>query len=253
MQTIKLQKLSGSLGARVIDLSLLNLTDACFDQIANALWENLVLVFKNQKLPIEAHLRLGQKFGELHTHPASKGVEGHPEILWLMNSGKSKNITEVWHTDVSCDEKPPSISILQSIQIPEFGGDTQFANQYKAFETLSPAMQKMITPLKAVHSSFGLESIHPVVRTHPETGRKALYVNNGFTKRFDGMTVEESQPLLDYLVIHASTPDMTMRHNWSTGDIVMWDNRCVMHYAVHDYGDAPREMHRVTVAGERPR
>jgi len=110
----------------------------------------------------------------------------------------------------------------------------------------------MITPLRALHRAFELQAVHPVIRTHPESGRQALYVNHGFTKNFEGMTVEESRPLLDYLVDLASSPDLTIRHQWKAGDVVIWDNRCAMHYAIHDYGDARRVMHRVSILGERP-
>jgi len=252
MQNLDVEKLTGSIGGSIRNLDLRDLSDEDFDQIANALWEHQVLVFKNQSLPIEAHIEFGKRFGPLHTHPSASGVDGHPEVLLLRNKGKSKTITEVWHSDVSCEEKPPAISILQCIEAPPFGGDTLFASQYQALDLLSPAMREMITPLRAVHSSFGLEATHPVVRAHPETDRPALYVNRGFTKHFEGMTLAESKPLLEYLTDIGSRPDITMRHRWSVGDIVMWDNRCVMHYAVHDYGDMPREMHRVTIAGDRP-
>lgn len=244
--------MSGTIGARVQNFDLSNLSDEDFEQIAQALWNHQVLVFKQQALPIEDHLALGRRFGDLHTHPSASGVAGHPEILLIRNSGKQKNITEVWHSDVSCEEAPPSISILRAIEVPSSGGDTMWANQYEALDRLSPAMRRMIAPLRAVHSNFGMEATHPVIRTHPETGRQALYVNRGFTKHFEGMTVAESRPLLDFLTETASALDLTMRHSWSEGDVVMWDNRCVMHYAIHDYDDEPREMHRVTVQGERP-
>ncbi|HCD27950.1 MAG TPA: taurine dioxygenase [Gammaproteobacteria bacterium] len=252
MQPLQVEKLSGSLGGRVIDFDLSGLTVADFDQVADALWQFQVLVFKNQALSIVDHIEIGRQFGPLHTHPAANGVAGHPEVLLLRNRGKSKTITEVWHSDVSCESAPPSISILQAIELPPFGGDTIFANQYQALEELSPSMREMIRPLRAVHSAFEMQATHPVVRTHPETGREALYVNGGFTQHFEGMTKAESKPLLDYLVAWASKPDLTFRHNWSVGDIIIWDNRCVMHYAVHDYGDQFREMHRVTVQGEMP-
>jgi taurine dioxygenase len=252
MQTFCVENLSGTFGGLVRDFDLRGLSDEDFEQVAKTLWEHQVLVFKEQSLPIIDHLALGRRFGPLHTHPAAAGVEGHPEILLLRNRGKDKNITEAWHSDVSCEQEPPSVSILQAIDVPSFGGDTMWANQYEALARLSPALREMIRPLRAVHSGFELEASHPVVRTHPETGRKALYINHGFTQSFDGMTREESQPLLDYLVDVATTPDLTMRHSWAAGDIVMWDNRCVMHYAIHDYGDIPREMHRVTVRGDRP-
>ena len=247
-----IQPLSGSLGAQVSDIDLGAVDDGLFEQIAQALWQHQVLVFKQQDVTIEQHVALGKRFGTLHTHPAAAGVDGHPEILLLRNKGKDKNITQVWHSDVSCEEQPPSISILRAIELPPSGGDTMWANQYAALDRLSDGLRSMIEPLRAVHRGFELQATHPVVRTHPETGRKALYVNLGFTSHFEHMTPAESKPLLHQLASIGSDFDLTMRHSWSVGDIVMWDNRCVMHYAIHDYGDEPREMHRVTVRGERP-
>ncbi|MFP6804742.1 MAG: TauD/TfdA family dioxygenase [Pseudomonadales bacterium] len=252
MQKMSVEKLSGSLGGQVCNFDLSNITDDDFEQVAKALQDHQVMVFKRQSLSIGDHAALGKRFGVLHTHPVSAGVNNHPEILLLRNRGKAENITEAWHSDVSCQEEPPSISILQAIDIPPYGGDTIWANQYAALDSLSPTMRTMITPLRAVHRGFDMETSHPVVRTHPETGKQALYVNHGFTNRFDGMTRTESKPLLDYLVEVGSRADFTVRHSWAVGDIVMWDNRCVMHYAIHDYDDMPREMHRVTVCGERP-
>jgi len=144
------------------------------------------------------------------------------------------------------------LSYKTMLQSPSFGGDAIWANQHAALELVSPAMRKIITPLSSVQRGFQQEAVHPVIRTHPETGREALYVNGSFTKRFKSMTIGESKPIFDYLESHVSRPDLTTRHTWSVGDIVMWDYRCVMHYAVHDYGDLAREMHRVTVKGERP-
>ena len=252
MQKLIVEKLSGSIGGLVQDFSLHNLSDAGFEQVKEAFWVHQVLVFKNQSLAIEDHIELGRRFGPLHTHPSANGVDGHPEVLLLRNKGKSNTITEVWHSDVSCEQEPPAISVLQCIEAPSFGGDTLFASQYAALDSLSPTLRELIKPLRAVHANFGMEATHPMVRTHPETGRAALYVNRGFTKYIEGMTPAESRPLLDYLINAGSSPDITMRHSWGVGDIVMWDNRCVMHYAVHDYGDMPREMHRVTIAGDRP-
>lgn len=244
--------LSGTLGAEVRDVRLDELDDTGFAAFAALLWEHQMLVVPGQHLAPGVHKEFGQRFGELHSHPAAPGVDGHPEILLLINRGKPANITEVWHSDVSCEAEPPSISILQAKELPSAGGDTMWASQYEAYDRLSDGMKEMLEPLDAVHSAFGLESVHPVVRKHPMTGRKALYVNGGFTQRFAGMTKEESRPLLDYLVTHGSQPDLTIRHRWNVGDVVLWDNRCVMHYAIHDYADDPREMHRVTVRGERP-
>lgn len=250
---MRLKQLTGSLGAEVTDFQLAQMDDAGFRDLAKSFWKHQVLVFRDQDMTINDHLALGRRFGELHWHPKFPGVKEHPEVLPISNRGKSETITEVWHSDVSCDEQPPSISILRAINLPPFGGDTMWANQYAAYDSLSLAMQKMIDPLKAVHKNFDKEAIHPVVRTHPESGRKALYVNHGFTSHFDGMTREESKPLLDYLVKVGTQPDITMRHSWQEGDIVMWDNRCVMHFAIHDYGGVQRDMQRVAVLGERPR
>ena len=244
--------LTGSLGAEITDLQLSQLSDSMFDDLCQTLWQHQVLVLRNQNLSIENHRALGQRFGELHFHPAFPGPEGFEEVLVIKNQGKANTITEVWHSDVSCDARPPSISILRALDVPQYGGDTMWADQYRAWDTLSQAMQNMLRPLRAVHKNFDIESAHPVVRTHPETGRRALYVNAGFTKHFEGMTVEESRPLLQFLVTHASQPDLTMRHRWQSNDVVIWDNRCVMHFAIHDYGDSPREMQRVTVRGEVP-
>ncbi len=250
--TIDVTPVSGSLGGLVSGVDLCDLDDARFGAVEEALWRLQVLVFRDQYLAIDDHLALGRRFGPLHTHPAVAGVEGHPEVLRLRNLGKEKTITQVWHSDVSCEREPPSISILRAVEVPPAGGDTLWANQYAALERLSPGLRAILAPLRALHRGFGLEATHPVLRTHPETGRQALYVNGGFTYAFEGMTERESRPLLDYLVGLGSSLDLTMRHTWAPGDVVMWDNRCVMHYAIHDYDDAPREMHRVTVCGEAP-
>lgn len=249
---MQVEKLSGTFGARISDLSLANINEEDFGKVAQALWEHQVLVFKEQHLDVKDQIAFGRMFGELHTHPGVLGLEEHPEVLVITNPGKAKVVTEVWHSDVACEERPPSVSILQAIETPGYGGDTMWANQYEALERLSPAMRNMLSSLSAVNQGYEMEAIHPVIRTHPKTNRKALYVNHGFTKHFEGMTQEESMPLLDYLVRAGSAPDLTMRHSWNDGDIVIWDNRCVMHFAIHDYDDAPRRMHRVTVIGEKP-
>ena len=227
--TITVRRAAGALGATVTGVDLNDLDDATFAAIHGALLEHCVLHIPGQDLSPAAHKAFGERFGPLHTHPAARGVEGHPEILLLENRGKERTITEVWHSDVTCEQRPPSISILHARVLPEYGGDTMWANQYLAYEQLSTGLRRMLDGMRAVHSAFELESTHPVVRTHPETGRKALFVNAGFTRRFEDMTVEESRPLLRYLVEQASVPDLTYRHHWSPGDVVMWDNRATMH------------------------
>lgn len=250
---LTVERLTGSTGARIRGVDLNALDDDAFATIRLALLEHGVVHLPDQDVTPEAHKAFGERFGELHTHPAAPGVDGHPEILLLENRGKARTITEVWHSDVTCETKPPAISILAARTLPDSGGDTMWANQYLAYDRLSDAMKAMLGGLRAVHEAFGLEAVHPVVRTHPETGRKALFVNGGFTSHFEGMTKAESRPLLDHLVAFASTPDLTYRHSWSSGDVVLWDNRGVMHFAVHDYEDQLRVMHRVTVAGDQPR
>lgn len=250
---LPVERVTGSTGARIRGVDLNDLDDDTFATIRHALLEHGVVHLPGQEVSPEAHKAFGERFGELHTHPAAPGVDGHPEILLLENYGKSHTITEVWHSDVTCETKPPAISILAARTLPDAGGDTMWANQYLAYQRLSKGMKTMLSGLRAVHQGFGLEAIHPVIRTHAETRRKALFVNGGFTSHFEGMTKAESKPLLEYLVAFASTPDLTYRHSWAPGDVVLWDNRGVMHFAVHDYQDQHRVMHRVTVAGDEPR
>lgn len=250
---LEVRKLTGPIAAEVSGVDLNDLDDPTFALIHDALLEHGVLVFHDQDLTPESHKAFGLRFGSLHTHPAAPGPEDHPEILLLQNSGKERSITEVWHSDVTCEQRPPSISILRALVLPPFGGDTMWANQYLAYDRLSEGMKRMLEGVRAVHNAFNLEAVHPVVRAHPESGRKALFVNAGFTRRFEDMTVAESEPLLRFLIAAASTPDLCYRHRWQEGDVVMWDNRGVMHFAVHDYGDQPRVMHRVTVHGDEPR
>ncbi|MHB1487991.1 MAG: TauD/TfdA dioxygenase family protein [Acidimicrobiales bacterium] len=251
--TLRIRKLTGSVGVEVDGVDLNDLEDDAFSVNKTTLLDQGVVGFRRQNLTPEAHKAFGTRFGPLHTHPAGQGIDGHPEILMLQNYGKERTITEVWHSDVTCEQRPPSISILNARLLPEYGGDTMWANQYMAYERLSPGMKHMLEGMRAVHSAFNLEATHPAVRTHPDTGRKALFVNAGFTRHFENMTPGESRPLLRFLVEHATSADLCYRHRWAPGDVVMWDNRAVMHFAVHDYGEAERVMHRVTVQGDEPR
>ncbi len=196
--SMEVSALTGNIGAEVSGVHLGNLDDATFADIARALWTHQVLVFRGQDIDSEQHRAFGCRFGELHVHPAASGVDGHPDILLIRNEGKEKTITEVWHSDVSCDERPPSISVLRAVEVPSSGGDTMWASQCAALGSLSEGMREMLEPLRAVHRKFDLEATHPVVRTHPETGRRALYANPGFTSHFENMTPQESRPLLDY-------------------------------------------------------
>ena len=262
---ITARRFGASLGARVegIDLSQA-LDDGTFEHIRELFLEHLVLVFPNQRLGPEQQVAFAERWGRPTVHPIVPHIEGHPAIVEIRNTGKARTLNEHWHSDVTFNERPPLATMLYALEVPKVGGDTQFANQYLAYEALSDGMRRLLDGVQAVHSGAGLaavtgadrqaapHAIHPVVRTHPETGRKALYVCRAFTQRFVDTSQAESRPLLDYLMTHAVRPDFTVRHAWSVGDVVLWDNRCVQHYAIHDHGDAPRLLHRTTIDGDRP-
>jgi taurine dioxygenase len=185
-------------------------------------------------------------------------------MLVVPNLGKERSYTtEVWHTDLSFMAAPPALTMLAAQVVPEAGGDTMFASQYRAYETLSEGMKHILEGLRGLHGGgklaglFGIadsapRQSHPIARTHPESGRKALYVNPLYTQSIEGLTEVESRGLLDFLFQQGCRPDFTYRHQWSRGDVVMWDNRCALHYAVHDHGESPRVMHRTVIAGDVP-
>ena len=258
--------LSGSLGAEIRGIDLANLDDADFSAVHAAFLEFHVLVFRDQKLTPDEQIAFGRRWGPLFVHPIVPHLEGYPELIPITNRGKAKTITEIWHSDVSFSEMPPRSSGLYAIELPSFGGDTVFSNQHLAYDALSDGLKKMLGGLSAVHTGAGLGASsgkgdawkshgqnHPVVVRHPETDRKALYVNPAFTVGFEDMTIPESQPLLQYLYRASQSPDIAYRHRWTHGDLVLWDNRSVQHYAVHDHGDADRTLHRFTVEGDTPR
>jgi len=257
--------LSGSLGAEVRGVDVTELSDSRFAELHAAFLEHHVLVFRDQKLTPGQQVDFAERWGPLLIHPIFPHLDGYPPIIHIQNRGKKRTLTEVWHSDVTFDAKPPLGSMLYALEVPSAGGDTLFANQHKVFARFSPGLQKMLEGLRAIHSGKLLGAIagegeqwqqqgqsHPVVRTHPETGRKALYVNRGFTVAFEDMTPAESAPLLRYLLQQATAPDVTCRHAWRRGDLVFWDNRSVMHYAIHDHDDATRVLHRITVEGDTP-
>ena len=282
MAQMTVTPLSPACGAIIdgVDLSGV-LSNRVVADIRQALHDHLVIFFRNQDLSREEHKAFGRRFGTLNVHPQYLGLETDPEILPVLKEADvPANIGGVWHSDVSNLPEPPMGSILYGHDVPPVGGDTMFANQYLAFESLSSGMRALMEGMKAVHSSRALtdtdsvraqnatrstklredldpvadriDSVHPVVRTHPETGRKALFVNRAFTVRFDGMTEEESAPLLDVLYQHSARPEFTCRFRWEPGSLAFWDNRCVMHYALNDYPGHRRYMERVTVNGDRP-
>ncbi len=230
-----------------------------------------MLFFREQRLSLEQHKAFGRRFGELHVHPAAPATALHPEVVTIHTDESSRQIAGYhWHTDVSCDAEPPSASILRLETVPVTGGDTIFASMYAAYEALSDAMQRFVSGLTAVHSGirvyrdrYGMTenprdgagypvSEHPVVRTHPATGRQALYVNDGFTTHIKDMNPDESRALLDFLYEHARKPQFQYRFHWEPDSVAVWDNRCVQHLAVWDYFPQVRHGYRVTVQGDRP-
>ena len=265
--------LTPDIGAEIhgIDLSTY-LDPATLRFIREALLQHLVIFFRDQELTLEQHKNFGRCFGELHVHPAA-GLEDHPEVFVVHADEHSTNIAgENWHSDVSCDQEPPMGSILHLHTVPDHGGDTVFANMYAAFDSLSDHMKSFLLGLTAVHESEHHYSRrhaqyrqnlkmrdkaypaaeHPVVRTHPETGRKALFVNPTFTTRIKGLTSSEGATLLQFLFDHLQSPEYQCRFQWQRHSVAVWDNRCVQHYALWDYFPQVRHGYRVTIKGDRP-
>jgi taurine dioxygenase len=260
---VRVRKLSGTVGAEISGVNLARLSDDEFRAIKQAFLDHGMLVFREQFLEKQAHVDFARRFGEVMVY---KGYEKTfrkdlPEGMFhFSNDGKEKVITEQWHFDGTYYDAPPAIGILVPARLPEYGGDTMWSNQYVAYDRLSDGMKKLLCQLRVrceSHRSsrkYGLElmtAIQPAVRRHPETGRLSLYIGSPETGNcFVGMTPQESAPLIQYLYEQACPPDNVYRHNWRLGDVVMWDNRCTMHFAVHDYGDLPRDMYRMTINGE---
>lgn len=254
--------LAGSVGAQVTGVDLGKpLDDETFAAVHKAFLHHLVLVFREQEISPEAHLDFARRWGTVLVHPYVPSIDGYEGVMKVYDPVP---ITQQWHADITYAKRPPMLSILVARTLPPVGGDTMFANQYLAFETLSPRLQELLSTLRAVHQGTSLaaqqgltedevRATHPVVRTHPETGRRSLFVNVDYTKHFEGMTVEESEPLLHFLYRHASRAELTFRHRWADGDVLMWDNRAVQHAVVGDVGGAERVLHRVTIEGDEPR
>lgn len=264
--TITVTPLTGTIGASVTGVELGKpISEAEFRTLHKAFLAHCMLVFRDQNVREGPLQDFARRWGEPTTTPMLKYLDGFPFVLRIDNPGKVKSTTENWHYDSSFSERPPKLSMLSARIIP-VGGDTMWCNQYVAYERLSPALQKLLSGLRGhfigtrIARFMGVDPkdippgrFHPIVRTHPETGRKALFVGHWETlTHFEGMTVAESRPLLDYLYEQSFVPDNIYRHHWQVGDLVMWDNRCTMHYAVHDYGDQPRELDRITLIGEVP-
>ena len=275
---LEVERLEPSIGARVLGVDLSRVTDHQVRAIRTALAEYKVLFFAAQHdLHPDSQIALGRRLGEVtESHPVVPGVdEQHPEIYALDSA--TGGFADVWHTDVTFVRRPPLGSVLRAVVLPPTGGDTQWADLELAYESLSEPVRRLADQLVAVHDGtreFGyylaqrrggegslwegeryrnLEPVeHPVVRVHPETGRRSLFVNPGFTSHIVGVSDAESRHLLDLFYAHITKPEHIVRHRWQVGDVAMWDNRATAHYANRDYGDARRVMHRVTLRGDEP-
>ena len=273
---LDVRPIAGALGAEIhgVDLS----SDLDDEQVAaiRRIWlEHGVVFFRDQKLPPDRFMAFAERFGRPIEYPFVKGIDDYPKIIQVAKYETEKvNFGGIWHADTTYLPEPPTATLLVAREVPPVGGDTLFANQYLAYETLSEGLKRTLDGLIGVSSSAkadvsktredrvktsgtdeaGQEFIaeHPVVRTHPETGRKALYVNIAHTVRFKGWTEAESRPLLDFLFQHQVRPEFTCRFTWQVGSLAMWDNRCTQHNPINDYHGYRRIMHRITLAGGRP-
>lgn len=264
---MEIVKATGNVGAFIHGCSLDALTDEMFQNIQKALFTHGVVFFRDQKISEDGHVALAERFGEIDVNRFFTPVTSHPMIAEVRTRPEqAKVIGGTWHTDHSYDQRPAMASILVARELPPYGGDTLFAGQVAAAENLSAGLRKTLEGLRAIHSdgSFSTSTIldtessafqgevsHPVIIRHPQTGQKALYVNGDFTVRFDGWTVEESQPLLDYLYRYCTQPAFSCRFSWQPGSVAIWDNRLVQHFATADYHGHGRVMHRITVKGQR--
>jgi len=270
-ETLTVDKLTPIIGAEIGGLDLSRpLSNRQQDEVHRALAENLVIFFRDQHITPDQHLAFGRMFGNLHVHPAAPHEPGHPELMVIHADKDSPRANgEGWHTDVSCDVEPPMGSILYIKECPPRGGDTLFASMYAAYDALSDRMKTYLEGMTAVHdgeqvyrglyANYGVadkpnypRAEHPVIRTHPVTGGKALYVNRGFTRHLVGVPRDESEGILRYLYEHMENPLFQCRFRWRANSIAFWDNRCVQHRAMWDYWPYTRSGNRVTVAGDKP-
>jgi taurine dioxygenase len=274
---ISVHPISTALGAEIrgVDLSK-PLAPAVLTEVRQIWLQHLVIFFRDQTLTPEQYVAATKQFGEANEYPFIEGMKEAPEITQVIKKENEKvNFGGLWHTDTTYLECPPMATMLMAREVPPVGGDTLFANMYTAYDTLSDGLKKMLQGLWAVHHSAKESGArtreemlkeqarkdtkpayiaeHPVVRTHPETGRKALYCDGAHVIRFKDMTEEESAPLLEYLFRHATQPEFTCRFRWTAGTVALWDNRCAQHFALNDYHGHRRVMHRVTLKGDKPR
>ncbi len=266
-----MRRVTPVLGAEIEGVDLGAVDDDDLRMIHGALIKHGVVFFRNQDISMESQVALGAWFGELVVHPNDPGVEGHPEVMIIHADELSKRVAgETWHSDVSCDPEPPMGSILRIHTLPETGGDTLFASMYAAYDALSPVVQTFLKGPTAIHDGapyyrsvnarIGRDdggrdyprAEHPVIRTHPESGREGLFVNEMFTTEIVGLEKAESDALLRFLFEHIRRPEFQLRFRWGRNSIAFWDNRCVQHQAIWDYWPQTRSGYRVTIRGDRP-
>ncbi|MCD8516027.1 MAG: TauD/TfdA family dioxygenase [Burkholderiaceae bacterium] len=274
---MKVVPLTGSIGAEILDIDISSeLAESVIADIRDVLLKHKVVFFREQNLTPERQIAFAKRFGDISTSPVYTTLKEHPEIMPVVKEATDRDIIgDTWHTDETFQQTPPMGSLLYARQIPSVGGDTLWANLGLAFDRLSDGMKERLMTMKAIHSNDFLtanakarnstrstklredapvmHSLHPVVRTHDETNEKVLFVNQPFTYAFEGMTREESLPLLSFLYQASSRPELTCRFRWRKGSLAFWDNRCTLHYACNDYSGERREMHRITIEGSVPR
>ncbi|MEY2554650.1 MAG: taurine dioxygenase [Ilumatobacteraceae bacterium] len=270
-----------SCGAEVVGIDLSDPSPETMSLVSRALADHAVLFVRDQDLTPDAQVALTRRFGAALRVPYIAALAEHPDIVAVLKEADERNISTfggTWHSDFSFLDEPPSLTLLYALELPEVGGDTLWSSQYAAYDSLSTGMKRLLEPLNAIHTAWphgtrgpaagtavsrsvvmtrndpsaDREVVHPVVRTHPVTGRRALFVNPVYTQRFEDMTVEESQPLLQHLFAHATKAELTCRLRWAPGTLAIWDNRCLLHLAINDYDGSRRLLHRTTVVGERP-
>ena len=271
-ETIEITPMTPRIGAEISGIDLTkSLGNQQFQELHDALMEHSVLFFRDQDVDVKQHKNFGRLFGELHIHPGSPPPPGHPEILIVHADKNSKHIAgENWHSDVTCDPEPPMGSILHLWEVPKSGGDTLFASMEAAYDDLSERMKIYLDGLNATHSGEQIyrgryndknhddtnltypKNVHPVVRTHPVTGRKSIFVNKTFTTHINDLPKAESDSILAFLYSHCAKPDYQVRFKWQPHSIAFWDNRCVQHLALWDYYPQVRSGYRVTIKGDRP-
>ena len=279
-QNIEVKPVAGSLGAEVFGADLAGeLSNQAFDEIHQAFLDHQVLFIRDQKLTPQQQVAFGRRFGKPNIYPFVPGLDEAPEIFEILKAeGDEKNFGGAWHSDTTYLAQPPLATMLYAREVPPVGGDTLYANTYQAYEALSDGLKQTLAGLIGInsaalaasggranlfksHSSMTADKMdeaeamvaeHPVVRTHPQTGRKSLYLNKAHTTCFKGWAEAESKPLIDWLAEHITRPEFTCRMRWEVGTLGLWDNRCTQHYAVNDYPGQRRRMHRMTIEGEVP-